>query len=58
MSKSCQVPFSEVRESLPNDREGSAGPSGSPAVVGRPSRLSRNGREILPDVREPLQDVR
>ena len=34
---------SSGRLALPDVREGSGGPSGCPAVVGRPSRLSVSG---------------
>ena len=37
-------------EALQDVREWSEGPPGFPGVVGRPSRMSGSGREILPDV--------
>ena len=47
------------QKALPNVQECSRGPPGCPGVVGRhfrmigrPSRMSRRGREALPDVRE------
>ena len=42
------------RETLSYVRERSGGPPGYPGVVGRTFRMSLNGREALPDVREPL----
>ena len=41
------------REALPEvlELESSGGPPGSPGLVGRPSRMSRCGREALPDIR-------
>ena len=46
------------REAFPDVREWSRISLGSSGVVGRPSRLSGNGPETLPDVREPLPDGR
>ena len=43
MSKSC-------REAFPNVREWSRGHWGFAGVVGRPSRMSGNSREALPDI--------
>ena len=40
------------RESLPDVLEWSGGPPGCPGVVGKTSRMSGSGREILLDVRE------
>ena len=40
------------RESRPDVREWSAGPTECLAVVGRPSRISESGRETLANVRE------
>ena len=39
------------RQAIPNVREWSGGPLGSPGVVGRPFRMSGCGREALPDDR-------
>ena len=40
------------REDLLDVREWSGSPPGSPGVVGRTSRMSKSGREALPEVRE------
>ena len=39
------------RDALPYVWQLSGGPPESPGVVVRPSRMSRSGREALPDVR-------
>ena len=43
------------QESLPDDREWSRGPSGCPAVDGRPSRMTRSGREAPMVVERPTR---
>ena len=43
---------------LPDVQEWSGDPSGCPGVVGRLSQMSLSGRDALPDVREPLADIR
>ena len=45
------------REALSNVRDWSGVPPGCPGVVERPSGMSENGRETLPDIREALSDV-
>ena len=40
--------------SLPDIQEWSGDPPACPGVVGRPSSMSRSGREALPDDRESL----
>ena len=37
------------REAFPDVREWSGSPTGCPGVVGRPSWMSINGREAIPD---------
>ena len=37
---------------LPDDRDWSGDPPRCPGVVGKPSRMSRSGREALKDVQE------
>ena len=39
------------REALPEVQEWSEDPSGCPGVVGRPSRISKSGREAISNVR-------
>ena len=38
-------------EAFQDIRESSGGPPVCPGVVGKPSRMSGSGREVLPDVR-------
>ena len=45
-------------EIFPNVREWSGCPPGCLGVVGIPFRMSRSGRENLPDVKEALSDIR
>ena len=40
------------REAFLNVRQWSGGPPRCPGVVGRPSRMSGSGWEVLPDVRQ------
>ena len=44
------------REFLPDGREKSGCPPECPGVVGKPSRMSRSGREAHPNVREWSED--
>ena len=46
------------REALPDVREWSVGPPGCLRVVWRPTWMSNNFREALPEVREALPEVR
>ena len=39
------------REVLPEVQEWSGGPPGSSGMVGRTSRMSRSGQDVLPEVR-------
>ena len=48
----------KVWEALLDIWERSGGPRRCPLVIGRPTRMSRRGREALPDGREVLPDVR
>ena len=44
--------FSSGREALSNVRECLEGPPKCPGVVGRPSRMSGNNREVILNVRQ------
>ena len=46
------------REALSNVQEWSGGLPESLAMVGRPYQMCGSGRETLPDVQEPLLDIR
>ena len=46
------------QETPPNIWQWSGGPTGSPGVVERPSRVSESSRESLQEVREALPVVR
>ena len=52
MSVSDLEALQDVQECSGGPTRWSEGQPGCPGVVGRPFRMSRSGREILPDVRE------